>query len=384
MSSSEEDYLSPRSAPSSMSNGENSFYTSAQTHFTDSQEDTDLKFSGRSKLSEDSIDEFMSSCGTYVSYNARYYNGQVITTLSSKNTLFRAEFDLQHCIQELHDARIQIPSDDVSTAIASILGDPKLRTYIFFYSTAFTIFMAMLCLFILWSDFVTSLYKYLPNLSLPLIMLIALVASASVVALLFFLIHWKMKKIDRNTDIHLACINETFINHGLLVGMTDGMIHCCNHIFLHFVYYDAEPCMDWLAEVLQEHDEAGHLAPGYLESSLSYEALTVIRHKHERDSRAGSDEESPLLSSVSSTSGPQMSVQSETELEASGSTIQSIRFTPHGSYQEMAKQFLLTYSSKYIKFLVRGGLGTPQAQRHTDKGLCLCQFIEKLAFHTDV
>eukprot|EP00058_Branchiostoma_floridae_P002687 XP_002588175.1 hypothetical protein BRAFLDRAFT_118880 [Branchiostoma floridae] len=263
-SSEEEDYLSPRSTSITISNGESSFYTSAQTHLTDSQDDADLKFSGRSKLSEDSIDEFMSSCGTYVSYNA---------------------------------------------PIASILGDPKLRTYIFFYSTAFTIFMAMLCLFILWSDFVTSLYKYLPNLSLPLIMLIALVASASVVALLFFLIHWKMKK----------------------------------------------------------------------ESSLSYEALTVIRHRRERESRV-SDEESPLLSSVSSTSGP----QSETEVEISGSTIQSIRFTPHGSYQEIAKQFLLTYSSKYIKFLVKGGLGTPQAQRHTDKGLCLCQFIEKLAFHTEV
>ncbi|NXG07152.1 TM268 protein, partial [Sakesphorus luctuosus] len=74
------------------------------------------------------------------------------------------------------------------------------------------------------------------------IVLVTLVAVA-VTALVTLVIDRRQRKINVNTDVRLAAVNEIFIQHSLILGITDVLEGPHSILKLWFVHFSPERCL---------------------------------------------------------------------------------------------------------------------------------------------
>ncbi|NWW39564.1 TM268 protein, partial [Panurus biarmicus] len=76
--------------------------------------------------------------------------------------------------------------------------------------------------------------------------LVTLVALALTV-LLILVIDCHQRKLNVNTDVRLAAVNEIFIKHSIILGITDVLHGPHNILQLWFVHFSPERCLQALA-----------------------------------------------------------------------------------------------------------------------------------------
>ncbi|NXM66899.1 TM268 protein, partial [Serilophus lunatus] len=76
--------------------------------------------------------------------------------------------------------------------------------------------------------------------------LVTLVAVAATVLVILVMDHHQ-RKINVNTDVRLAAVNEIFIKHNLILGITDVLQGPHNILQLWFVHFSPERCLQSLS-----------------------------------------------------------------------------------------------------------------------------------------
>ncbi|NXO05732.1 TM268 protein, partial [Oriolus oriolus] len=113
-------------------------------------------------------------------------------------------------------------------------------------SRGFQIAMAVVFYISLW----TNLYSTLRLSSLGRYwgagVLVTLVALA-VTVLVILVIDRHQRKLNVNTDVRLAAVNEIFIKHSVILGITDILDGLHNILQLWFVRFSPERCLQALA-----------------------------------------------------------------------------------------------------------------------------------------
>ncbi|NWI12170.1 TM268 protein, partial [Crypturellus soui] len=78
------------------------------------------------------------------------------------------------------------------------------------------------------------------------------IAAVAVTAVLILIIGRRQRKINVNTDVRLAAVNEIFIKHNLILGITDVLDGLHNVLQLWFVRFSPERCLRALSARLAE------------------------------------------------------------------------------------------------------------------------------------
>ncbi|NXJ82935.1 TM268 protein, partial [Trogon melanurus] len=72
-------------------------------------------------------------------------------------------------------------------------------------------------------------------------------AAVAVTALVILVIDCRQRKINMNTDVRLAAVNEIFIKHDLILGITDALNGSHNVLQLWFVHFNLDRCLQSLS-----------------------------------------------------------------------------------------------------------------------------------------
>ncbi|NXN07551.1 TM268 protein, partial [Indicator maculatus] len=72
-------------------------------------------------------------------------------------------------------------------------------------------------------------------------------AAVVVTVVLILVINHRQRKINMNTDVRLAALNELLIQHSLILGITDALDGPHNILQLWFVHFSPEHCLQSLA-----------------------------------------------------------------------------------------------------------------------------------------
>uniref|UniRef100_A0A8B9TPJ6 Transmembrane protein 268 n=1 Tax=Anas platyrhynchos TaxID=8839 RepID=A0A8B9TPJ6_ANAPL len=246
-------------------------------------------------------------------------NGQVLMVLSMDNNCSATSFDMELCAEKLKSLGVQVAADEWRTLIQEAILKPEVRRYMFYNSRAFQIAIAV---------------------------------------------------INMNTDVRLAAVNEFFIKHSLILGITDVLDGPHSILQLWFVHFSPERCLQSLSAHLEELRQTR-------ESGLrhSLDQLCVVMEavvQPEPAAEEASCEESPLLSNgVNFKKEPVMCNQ-------------LLRLIPEGPPEVMAQQLLVIFSGCYVRLLVSGRLPPTTAAGHVEPSSvpCLCQFIQSAALST--
>ncbi|NWV42790.1 TM268 protein, partial [Grantiella picta] len=119
----------------------------------------------------------------------------------------------------------------------------------FYSSRGFQIAMAMVLYICLW----TNLYSMLQLCSVGhhwgTGVLVTLVAMALTVLVILVIDHHQ-RKLNVNTDVRLAAVNEIFIKHNLILGITDVLDGPHNILKLWFVHFSPERCLQSLSALI--------------------------------------------------------------------------------------------------------------------------------------
>ncbi|MEE6526652.1 hypothetical protein FKM82_027420 [Ascaphus truei] len=75
-------------------------------------------------------------------------------------------------------------------------------------------------------------------------------AAAAITAVVVLIINRHHKKINVNTDVRLSAANEIFMEHNVLLGVSDGTQKCHSVPSLCFVYFNLQECQRRLSECL--------------------------------------------------------------------------------------------------------------------------------------
>ncbi|NXY48256.1 TM268 protein, partial [Ceuthmochares aereus] len=81
--------------------------------------------------------------------------------------------------------------------------------------------------------------------------LVTLVAVA-VTVIVILVIDCSQRKINMNTDVRLAAVNEIFIKHNLILGITDVLDGPRNILQLWFVRFKPERCLQSLSDHIMD------------------------------------------------------------------------------------------------------------------------------------
>ncbi|KAJ7412294.1 Transmembrane protein C9orf91 like protein [Willisornis vidua] len=257
-------------------------------------------------------------------------------------TCSTSSFDMELCAEKLKALGVQVPTDQWKRLIQDAVLKPEVRRYMFYNSRAFQIAIAVIFYMSLW----TNLYSTVQLCSFGhfwvSIVLVTLVAVA-VTALVTLVIDRHKRKINVNTDVRLAAVNEIFIQHSLILGITDVL-------------------------------EGPH---SILKAGLrhSLDKLCVVMEMSVQPDLGMEEapcEESPLLSS-----GENLNKEPVTCNEL-------LCLIPEGPPEVMAQQLLVIFSSCYVRLLVTGQLPGAMPGGHLEHSTvpCLCQFIESTVLST--
>ncbi|XP_032867946.1 transmembrane protein 268 isoform X2 [Tyto alba] len=261
-------------------------------------------------------------------------NGQVLMVLSTDNNCSATSFDMELCAEKLKSLGVQVFYMALWTNI---------------YSTV------QLC----------SFGRYWEA------SVLVTLAAVAVTVVVILVIDRRQRKINMNTDVRLAAVNEIFIKHGLILGITDALDGPHNILQLWFVHFSPERCLQSLSAHitdLQRTRESG-LRHSLDQLCVVMEAVVCPDPGMEEEA---SCEESPLLST-----GVNLNKEPVTCNEL-------LHLIPEGPPEVMARQLLVVFSGCYVRLLVTGRLPRAMAGGHLEpSGVpCLCQFIEITVLNT--
>ncbi|XP_048469567.1 transmembrane protein 268 isoform X2 [Rhincodon typus] len=257
-------------------------------------------------------------------------NGQVILALSSNNCYWSQDFDMDACARRLEGLGFQISSGIYRKQITNSLKDSAIRRYMFFNSRAFRLLLVTIFYLIAWGNIYSTFHQLSMN-GLLFYLLVSLGATVITIIMMLLLDRYT-KKVNINTDMRLAAVNEILMNHNLLVGVTDTMEGFRSILQLLFIYFNLEKCKEALTTLLEQKE-----MDIFFQSKLQ---------KH--------------LSHLYLTKGHPVTLHEEFQSK------------------EIARQLLITYSGFYVRLLVTRQLPPSPVIHHAAQipAPCLCQFIQ--------
>uniref|UniRef100_A0A8D2NQ70 Transmembrane protein 268 n=1 Tax=Zosterops lateralis melanops TaxID=1220523 RepID=A0A8D2NQ70_ZOSLA len=287
--------------------------------------------------------------------------------LSMDNTSPTSSFDMDLCARKLQSLGVQVPMDPWKKLIQEGLLRPEVRRFLFYSSRGFQIAMAVVFYISLWTNLYSTLQLCSLGHSWGAGVLVTLVALALTV-LVILVIDWQQRKLNVNTDVRLAAVNEIFIKHSIILGITDVLDGPHNILQLCFVHFSPEPCLQALTPQNLLLFQAG------LRHRLNKLRVVVdvaVQPELGMEEEAPC-EESPLLSSGVT---PNKDPVTCNEL---------LHLIPEGPPEAMAQQLLVIFSGCYVRLLVTGRLPGAGAGGHLGHSRvpCLCQFIQTTVLPT--
>ncbi|NXO48220.1 TM268 protein, partial [Aramus guarauna] len=109
-------------------------------------------------------------------------------------------------------------------------------------SRAFQIAIAVVFYVSLWTNIYSTVQLCSFGRYWEASVLVTLAAVAVTVAVIL-VIDRRQRKINMNTDVRLAAVNEIFIKHSLILGITDVLDGSHNILQLWFVHFSPERCL---------------------------------------------------------------------------------------------------------------------------------------------
>uniref|UniRef100_A0A8D2QL16 Transmembrane protein 268 n=1 Tax=Zosterops lateralis melanops TaxID=1220523 RepID=A0A8D2QL16_ZOSLA len=282
--------------------------------------------------------------------------------LSMDNTSPTSSFDMDLCARKLQSLGVQVPMDPWKKLIQEGLLRPEVRRFLFYSSRGFQIAMAVVFYISLWTNLYSTLQLCSLGHSWGAGVLVTLVALALTV-LVILVIDWQQRKLNVNTDVRLAAVNEIFIKHSIILGITDVLDGCC-------------PVKAVLRAPLPAFGEPQNL--------LLFQA--GLRHRLNKlrvvvdvavQPELGMEEEAPCEESPLLSSGVTPNKDPVTCNEL-------LHLIPEGPPEAMAQQLLVIFSGCYVRLLVTGRLPGAGAGGHLGHSRvpCLCQFIQTTVLPT--
>ncbi|KAM9217920.1 transmembrane protein 268 isoform 2-T2 [Leptosomus discolor] len=247
-------------------------------------------------------------------------NGQVLMVLSMDNNCSATSFDMELCAEKLKALGVQVAAGQWARLIQDAVLKPEVRRYMFYNSRVFQIAIAV---------------------------------------------------INMNTDVRLAAVNEIFIKHSLILGITDALDGPHNILQLWFVHFSLERCLQSLSAHITDLQRTREMGLRHSLDQLCVVMEAVVQPDPVMEEES-SREESPLLSS-------------EVNLNKEPVTCNELLcLVPEGPPEVMAQQLLVIFSGCYVRLLVTGRLPRAVAGGHLEDSSvpCLCQFIVTTALNT--
>nr|XP_013809257.1 PREDICTED: transmembrane protein C9orf91 homolog [Apteryx mantelli mantelli] len=297
-------------------------------------------------------------------------NGQVLMVLSMDNNCSATSFDMELCAEKLKSLGVQVAVDRWSRLIQDAVLKPEVRRYMFYNSRAFQIAIAVIFYMSLWTNIYSTVQLYSFGHYWEVSMLVT-VAAVAVTVVVILIIDRRQRKINVNTDVRLAAVNEIFIKHSLILGITDVLDGPHNVLQLWFVHFSPEWCLQSLSAHLADLQRKRESDLRHSLDQLCVVMETAVQPDPGKAEQVSS-EESPLLSS-----GVNLKKEPMTCNEL-------LCLIPEGPPEVMAQQLLVIFSGCYVRLLVSGQLPQALAAGHMEhrKVPCLCQFIETSALNT--
>ncbi|NXT84497.1 TM268 protein, partial [Zapornia atra] len=113
-------------------------------------------------------------------------------------------------------------------------------------SRAFQIAIAVVFYMSLWTNIYSTVQLCSFGRYWEASVLVTLAAVAVTVGVIL-VIDRRQRKINMNTDVRLAAVNEIFIKHSLILGITDVLDGPHNILQLWFVHFSPERCLQALS-----------------------------------------------------------------------------------------------------------------------------------------
>ncbi|CAM9677293.1 unnamed protein product [Bubo scandiacus] len=297
-------------------------------------------------------------------------NGQVLMVLSMDNNCSATSFDMELCAEKLKSFGVQVAADQWRRLIQDAVLKPEVRRYMFYNSRAFQIAIAVVFYMSLWTNIYSTVQLCSFGRYWEASVLVTL-AAVVVTVVVILVMDRRQRKINMNTDVRLAAVNEIFIKHGLILGITDALDGPHNILQLWFVHFSPECCLQSLSAHITDMQRTRESGLRHSLDQLCVVMEAVVQPDPGREEEA-SCEESPLLSS-----GVNLNKEPVTCNEL-------LHLVPEGPPEVMAQQLLVIFSGCYVRLLVTGQLPRATAGGHLEHSSvpCLCQFIEITALNT--
>ncbi|XP_063265299.1 transmembrane protein 268 isoform X2 [Prinia subflava] len=287
--------------------------------------------------------------------------GRVLLVLRMDNTCPSSSFDMDLCAQKLQSLGVQVPMDPCRRLLQEGLLRPPVRRYLFYSSRGFQMAMAGVFYISLWTNLYCTLQLCSLGHSWGTGVLVTLVALALTV-LVILVIDCHQRKLNVNTDVRLAAVNEIFIKHSIILGITDVLDGPHNILQVSFLL---------------------ELVRSLLDKCLLLEA--GLRHRLNKlcvvmdvavQPELGMEEEAPREESPLLSSGGTLNKDAVTCSEL-------LHLIPEGPPEAVAQQLLVIFSGCYVRLLVTGRLPGAGAGGHLGHSSvpCPCQFIQSTLLH---
>ncbi|KAG8447930.1 hypothetical protein GDO86_015153 [Hymenochirus boettgeri] len=286
------------------------------------------------------------------------YNGQLLSVLPYTSGVEQ----LEQCLWKLHNFGIQVPMEQCRDSLKCSVLIPELRRYIFFSSRVFGMVLALVLYISIWVNLYSTGQMFSGGQDWVASLPVTLIAAA-VTAAVILVINRYNRKMNVNTDVRLAAANEIFMEHNILLGISDQSQGCYTVPSLCFIYFHLWGCQQRLSQHLESMPKDA--LRKCLDRLFIVIETPVIPLVGERGPSESVTEESPLLTvrprekPVLYSKMVPLIVQCE-------------------SQQEMAHQLLVVSSAYYVRLLTSDLLPCSSETRHI--GVldvpCLCQFIE--------
>ncbi|XP_032564418.1 transmembrane protein 268 isoform X1 [Chiroxiphia lanceolata] len=290
---------------------------------------------------------------------------QVLLVLSMDNTCSTSSFDMELCAEKLKALGVQVPLDQWKNLIQDGVLKPEVRRYMFYNSRAFQIAIAVIFYMSLWTNFYSTVQLCSFGRYWVSSVLVTL-AAVAVTVLVILVIDRRQRKINVNTDVRLAAVNEIFIKHSLILGITDVLEGPHNILQLWFVHFSPERCLQALSSHLTHLQSTAQAGLRHRLDKLCVVMEAAVQPDLGTEDEEAPREESPLLSS-----GENLNKKPVTCNEL-------LCLIPEGPPEAMAQQLLVIFSGCYVRLLVTGQLPGAVAGGHLEHSTvpCLCQFIQ--------
>ncbi|XP_064379721.1 transmembrane protein 268 isoform X3 [Dromaius novaehollandiae] len=298
-------------------------------------------------------------------------NGQVLMVLSMDNNCLATSFDMELCAEKLKSLGVQqVAVDRWSRLIQDAVLKPEVRRYMFYNSRAFQIAIAVIFYMSLWTNIYSTVQLYSFGRYWEASALVT-IAAVAVTVVMILIINWRQRKINANTDVRLAAVNEIFIKHSLILGITDVFDGPHNVLQLWFVHFSPEQCLQSLSARLADLRRTRESDLRHSLDQICVVMETAVQPDPGRAEQVSS-EESPLLSSGVNFKKEPMTCN------------ELLCLIPEGPPEVMAQQLLVIFSGCYARLLVSGQLPPALEAGHMEhrEVPCLCQFVETSALST--